>query len=301
MPSLDLLATFLEVWRTGSLTAAAERLGVTQPAVSGQLARLEEQVGEPLFVRSRKGVVPTARAADLAARIGGHVDGLRQAMSPVGDTPELRGTIRIGGPAELITARVIPALAALSNRSLQIHTTLGLAHDLLSALAEARLDLVVAAVRPVHKSLLATPLADEEFFLVGTPSMAQGIDRARLADDPVGALAHLPLVAYAEDLPIVRRYWRSEFGRRPANRTALVVPDLRAVLAAVIAGAGVSVLPRYLVDPALAAGSVERLHEPEVPPLNTLYLATQRGGLSNPAVAHVHDHLLQRARGWDAL
>jgi DNA-binding transcriptional LysR family regulator len=42
VPSLDLLATFLEIYRQGSLSAAAQRLGVTQPAVTGQLARLEE-------------------------------------------------------------------------------------------------------------------------------------------------------------------------------------------------------------------------------------------------------------------
>jgi DNA-binding transcriptional LysR family regulator len=68
VPGLDLLSTFVEIYRCGSISAAAERLGLTQPAVSGQLARLEDQLGEQLFVRSRKGVTPTAHAADLAAR-----------------------------------------------------------------------------------------------------------------------------------------------------------------------------------------------------------------------------------------
>ncbi|MFD0395026.1 hypothetical protein ACFQ3Z_33930 [Streptomyces nogalater] len=44
-------------------------------------------------------------------------------------------------------------------------------------------------------------------------------------------------MAYGPELPIVRRYWRSEFGRRPSNPVSMVVPDLRAVLAAVVAGA----------------------------------------------------------------
>lgn len=301
MPSLDLLTTFLEIYRTGSVSAAGQRLGVTQPAVSGQLARLEEQVGETLFVRSRRGVTPTPRAADLAARIGLHLDELRDALSPADPASALRGTVRLAGPAELMATRVIPALAPLTGRGLQIHVTLGLAQDLLSALAEARLDLVVAAVRPNHKTILATPLTDEEFLLVGPPGTAHSIDRARLAEDPVGTLAHLPLVSYGEELPIVRRYWRSEFGRRPPNPVALIVPDLRAVLAAVTAGAGISVLPRYLAEPSLATGSVDRLHEPEVPPLNTLYLATRLHGPANPTVAHVHDHILQQARSWGAL
>lgn len=301
MPSLDLLSTFLEIYRSGSLSAAAQRLGVTQPAVTGQLARLEEQVGEPLFVRSRKGVTPTPRAAALAARVGLHVDELRDALSAVDEPAALRGTVRIGGPAEVMTLRVLPALAPLTGRGLYVQATLGLADDLLKALGAGGLDLVVSAVRPAGGAVIAVPLVDEEFLLVAPPAMAHTVDPERLRERPAEALAHLPLVAYAEELPIVRRYWRSEFGRRPANPVALVVPDLRAVLALVEAGAGISVLPRYLVAPSLTAGTVVQLHEPEFPPLNTLYLATRRGAPAHPALTVVRERLQEAAREWGGL
>ncbi len=301
MAGLDLLSTFMEIYRCGSLSAAAERLGLTQPAVSGQLARLEEELGESLFVRSRRGVTPTARAADLAARIGTHLDELRAALGTSGPATAQVGTVRVGGPAELMTLRVLPALAPLTGRGIRIHVTLGLADDLLSALADGRVDLVLSSVRPAQQEITATPLTDEEFVLVGPPALARSIDSARLATDPVAALSHLPLVAYAEDLPIIRRYWLSEFGRRPANNIAVIVPDLRAVLAAVVAGSGVSALPRYLVDPALTAGSVELLHDPAAAPLNTLYLAVRSGALRHPPLAVVHDHLRTRAPLWGTL
>lgn len=301
MASLDLLSTFLEVYRAGSLSAAAQRLGVTQPAVTGQLARLEGQVGEPLFVRSRQGVTPTPRAAALAARVGLHVDELRDALDSADEDPALRGTVRFGGPAEVMTLRVLPALAPLTGRGLTVHATLGLADDLLKSLASGGLDLVVSAVRPALAGVLAAPLVDEEFVLVAPPAMAHTIDPDRLRTDPARALSHLPLVAYAEELPVVRRYWRSEFGRRPPNPVAMIVPDLRAVLAAVAAGAGISVLPRYLAEPALTAGTVVQLHRPEVAPLNTLYLATRRGAPGNPALTVVRDHLQRAARDWGGL
>ncbi|WP_235192842.1 LysR substrate-binding domain-containing protein [Streptomyces viridochromogenes] len=76
---------------------------------------------------------------------------------------------------------------------------------------------------------------------------------------------------------------------------------VRAVLAVVEAGAGISVLPRYLVGPALAAGTVVQLHEPEFPPLNTLYLATRRGAPASPALVVVHEHLQGAAREWGGL
>ncbi|XQE83658.1 LysR family transcriptional regulator [Streptomyces microflavus] len=301
MPSLDLLATFLEIYRTGSLSAAAQRLGVTQPAVTGQLARLEEQIGESLFVRSRKGVTPTPRAAALAGRVSLHLDGLRDALGSTEAEPALRGTVRIGGAAEIMTLRVLPALAPLTGRGLYLHATFGLAHDLLVDLAADRLDLVVSAIRPTHHALLAVPLADEEFLLVGPPSMARTVDADRLRTAPADALAALPLVAYGEELPILRRYWRSEFGHRPANPVALVAPDLRAVLAAVEAGAGISALPRYLAEPALAGGRVVQLHCSEAPPLNTIYLAVRRGAPANPALTVVRERLTDAAAGWGEL
>ncbi|MBB5804877.1 DNA-binding transcriptional LysR family regulator [Saccharothrix ecbatanensis] len=242
----------------------AQRRGLTQPAVSGHLARLERELGEPLFVRSSRGVTPTSRADELARRVGAHVDELRSALSEVDDRAAYAGTVHLAGAVELMAARVLPALAPLTTRGLRLRITLGLADDLLAALANARLDLVVSSVRPTDRALVATPFVDEEFVLVGAPTLVRTIDRSLLAVDPVRALAHLPLVAYAEELPIVRRYWRSEFGRRPPNPVAVVVPDLRAVPAAVVAGVGVSALPRYLADPALAAGSVELAHQAAV-------------------------------------
>lgn len=301
MIELHLLETFLEIYRSGSVTTAGARLGLSQPAVSARLARLEEQLGGPLFVRAGRGLSPNARADELAGRAGPHLDQLRHALDGAGRPDGHRGTVHIGGAVEIMAARILPALAPLVAGGMRLRVTIGLAEDLLTALGNARLDLVVSAVRPTRSGLAATPLIDEEFLLVGAPTLARTIDATALAADPVAALSHLPLIGYAEDLPIVRRYWRSEFGRRPPNPVAVVVPDLRAVLAAVIAGAGVSVLPRYLTEAALTAGSVEQLHQPEVSPLNTLYLATQRAAREDPSLALVHRHLLDRARGWGTL
>ncbi|MEW1780079.1 LysR family transcriptional regulator [Streptomyces sp. NPDC086777] len=302
MNELDLLTTFLEIYRRGSLTAAAGALGVSQPAVSGQLARLEERLGDGLFVRSRNGAHPTDRAHELARRIGPHLDGLREALAADAGEQACQGTVRIGAPGEFTQARLLPALAPLSRRGLVLHIALGLSEPLLASLADGGLDLVASSVRPPAKlrALTATPYVDEEFLLVGTPTAARSVDPRRLAEDPVAALAHLPLVTYAEELPIIRRYWRSEFRRRPPNPVSVVVPDLRAVLTAVIADAGISVLPRYLAEPALNAGSLEQLHRTPVPPLNTLYLVT-RAEPAAPAVDLVRRHLLEHAAAWGPL
>jgi DNA-binding transcriptional LysR family regulator len=296
---LNLLATFLEIYRTGSISTAASVRGISQPAASGHLARLEQHVGTALFVRTPRGVLPTERADALARLAGPHLDRLAHALD-VGAPPP-SGVVRIGGAAEVMTLRVLPALAPLTGAGLRVHATFGLAADLITALADDDLDLVVSAIRPTTRAVVAVPFVDEQFVLVGSPMHANGIDAVELATRPVRALSRMPLVAYAEDLPIVRRYWRSEFGRRPTNDVVMIAPDLRAVLAAVVAGVGVSVLPRYLAEPAIAAGSVKELHTPTVEPLNTLYLVTSAQRPPAPATTTLRDHLMEMARRWDSL
>ncbi len=80
----------------------------------------------------------------------------------------------------------------------------------------------------------------------------------------------------------------------------MIVPDLRAVLAAVVAGAGISVLPRYPADPALAAGSLEVLHHTQIRPLNTLYLVMPSGPTPAP-VTLVQRQLHRQAETWGPL
>ncbi|MFC9890260.1 LysR family transcriptional regulator [Streptomyces pilosus] len=302
MKDLDLLATFLEIYRCGSLTGAAKVLGLSQPAVSGQLMRLEDQVGGALFVRSRSGARPTPQAHELARRVSPHLDGLRLALRRDDAETAPRGTVRLGTASDFAAARLLSALAPLTRHGLELMFTLDQAEPLLGLLAESRLDLVVSSIRPplTIRGLAATPYVDEEFVLVGTSTAARSVDPGRLDEDPVSALAHLPLVAYAKELPIIRRYWRSEFGRRPPNQVAVVVPDLRAVLTAVTADAGISVLPRYLAEPALHNGSLEQLHRSPVPPLNTLYLVTRSGPLA-PPVHYLRTRLIEHATTWDSL
>ena len=62
---LNLLKVFLAIWETGSLTLAADRLALSQPAVSHCLRRLRDQFNDPLFVRTAEGMKPTAAAIHL--------------------------------------------------------------------------------------------------------------------------------------------------------------------------------------------------------------------------------------------
>jgi DNA-binding transcriptional LysR family regulator len=296
---LALMRTFLAVYRAGSLTGAKARLGLSQPTITAQIRSLEAQLGQQLFQRLPRGVAPTSVADELAREIAVHVDALTAiAERGVLNRDPFARPVHLAGPAEFITVRVLPALADLTVRGLKLRVTFGLAEDLLAELTSSRFDVVISTVRPRGRAVAATPLVDEEFVLVAAPVWAARIDRARIEREPGAALRGAPLITYAEDLPIIRRYWRVIFGVRVSSAAAVVVPDLRGVLASVRAGAGVTVAPRYLCERELAAGDLVLLHRPTAPPTNTLFFATRAGTEDLPHIATVRGRLLSRASDW---
>ncbi|MFD5162409.1 LysR family transcriptional regulator [Streptomyces hawaiiensis] len=296
-PDLNLLRTFLAVHRSGSFTAAAQLLGLSQPTVTTQIRSLERQTRRELFERLPRGVAPTAVADELAARVAAPLDALAEATGH-GPRAESRAEpVHLAGPAELLSTRALPALAPLVTEGVRLRVATGLTEPLLDELRAGRHDLVIATSRPRGRTLSAVPLTDEEFVLVAAPAWADRVAERPAADGPA-ALHDVPLITYAEDLPIVRRYWRHVFGRRLNCRAAVSVPDLRAVLALVTAGAGFSVLPRYLCAGELASGALVLLDAPEDAPINTGFLVQRPGTSDNPHVTLVRDRLLEAGRCW---
>jgi DNA-binding transcriptional LysR family regulator len=105
----DLLRSFLAVCETGSLTAAAGRVGRTQSALSMQIKRLEEVVGTPLFERQPRGVVPTAAGRQLSGYARRVVDLLEVAGAAL-RTADCAGPVRIGVPVEFSDTALANAL-----------------------------------------------------------------------------------------------------------------------------------------------------------------------------------------------
>jgi LysR family transcriptional activator of mexEF-oprN operon len=95
---LNLLRVFVVVAEAGSVTGAAEKLYLTQPAVSAALQRLRDAVGAPLFVRSGRGIALTARGARLLDEARPHLDALVRAalVQPAFDAKTSDAVVRVG-------------------------------------------------------------------------------------------------------------------------------------------------------------------------------------------------------------
>lgn len=273
VPALDVIRTFLAVYRTGSFTSAAKLLAVTQPTVTNHISVLERQLERELFTRSAAGTHPTPLAHEMAAAVGNHVDHIERFFrDDVLNEKPIR-TIHFGGPLEFTTVCLIPALARHATHLPRIEVVFDVADKLIADLTSGRLDLIVSTVRPRVEGVTALPIADEEFWLVAAPAVAAGAT-------PRSGLRGLPVISYHRNLPIIRRYWTTVFGHEPNFEPNLVLPNLLAVKAAVLHGYGITVLPSYLIRDDVAAGALVKLDEPEVAPLNTLFLAAQTATLT---------------------
>ncbi|MEV5317623.1 LysR family transcriptional regulator [Streptomyces sp. NPDC052687] len=298
---LALLRTFVTVHRAGSFTRAAALLGLSQPAVTSQIRTLERQLGRPLFLRQARGVTPTSIGDELAHKAAPHLDALVEiAETGLDDESSLR-TLHLAGPPEFTAERALPALAGLTGeqgRGCALRASFRNAEEVLEGLAAGHHDLAISTARPRGALLTATPLCDEEHVLVAAPRWAERADSGLPRDKAAAALENLPVVEVHESLPFVSRYWASVFDSRPDASGTVIVPDLRAVLACAIAGAGIAVLPRYLCAGALERGEVVTLHEPAVPPLRTYFLVVRTGTLAMPHIARAHEWLQRAASDW---
>jgi len=298
---LALLRTFVTVHRAGSFTRAAALLGLSQPAVTSQIRTLERQLGRPLFLRQARGVTPTTIGDELAHKAAPHLDALVEiAETGLDDESSLR-TLHLAGPPEFTAERALPALTELTGEDGQgfaLRASFGNAEETLEGLAAGHHDLAISTARPRGALLTATPLCDEEHVLVASPARAEHIGAGKPRRKGARALEDVPLIEVHESLPFVSRYWASVFDSRPAAPGTVIVPDLRAVLACAVAGAGLAVLPRYLCATALERREVVALHDPAVPPLRTYFLVVRTGTLAMPHITRAHEWLLQASSDW---
>jgi DNA-binding transcriptional LysR family regulator len=157
-PDWALYRTFLAAVGTGSLSGAARRIGSTQPTVGRQIEALEAALGVKLFLRSKRGLIPTQTALDLvphARRMAAAAASIARAASA--EAGEIAGTVRVTVGAQL-GIEVLPAILADFARA---HPSVDLelaissqAEDLLQHEA----DIAIRTARPEQDPLIARRL-----------------------------------------------------------------------------------------------------------------------------------------------
>lgn len=261
-----------------SMTAAAQRLFVTQPALSQRLAQLEQRLGTALFERSPRGMRPTAAGRRLLTAARSALAELRSASRDIErERDGGRRSLRVSSQCSTNYRWMAP----LAQRHRELHPDVDLrlvtcpGDEPIPALRANDVDVAVVTKTGRQASGVdLTPLfADELVAVVGArhPWAGRSVVDAQ-------ALAAATFVLYEvydqgrpEPLPLPL-----PAGVAPARiTTAPMVTQLLVDLVA--SDGGVTVLPRWVADEYVAAGDIAIVRMTEQPPIASWYVATRQG------------------------
>jgi len=168
--NIDLARTFLEIVDTGNFNRAAERLSVTQSTVSMRIKALEDELGRPLFVRSKSGTQLTAAGMQFRRYATTMVRVWEQARQELALPPGFRTVLTVGGEVSLwdrLLVQWIPWMrTAMPDVALRVEV--GLSDGLMRKLIEGLLDVCVMYSPTSRPGLHIEKLVDERLVLVST-------------------------------------------------------------------------------------------------------------------------------------
>lgn len=249
--------SFLAVAETGSLSAAARRLGLTQPTLGRQIAALEAALGRSLFVKSQTGYIPAegasalideARAMQLSAAALTRLASATDAA--------VAGVVRIAAShmvgAEVLPHAIAPLLAA--HPGLEVELTLS---NSPADLSRREADLALRMLRPAQSGLVARKLADVP---LGLFARRDYLDRHGHPAEP-GDLADHILIGPDRD-PALEPILAALGPGFTRSNLRLRVDSEAAQLAALRAGLGIGICQHGIArrDPSLAAVLPDRFH-----------------------------------------
>jgi len=167
--NLDQLHGFATAIELGSFSAAAQRLDLTQPAVSLQVRQLEKRLGTPLVERAGRVLRPTAAGAELLAHVGridAAVSGALEAVARHADGTA--GRVRLGTGATACIFLLPPVLRSLRQRfaGLDITVSTGNTADIVQAVEDNTLDLGLVTLPASGRMLHVTPLLEDAFVAI---------------------------------------------------------------------------------------------------------------------------------------
>lgn len=280
-----LLRDFLAVAEAGSLSAAARRLGVSQPTLSRRIGALEQRFGAQLFERTSRGLERTEAGEsllDLARRMEDEVREIELAMT--GRDAALAGPVRLTATEGLAFFWLTPALARFQAEHPAIEIAIVPQTQLLD-IQRRQADVAVRLGRPRQAELVARKACDLAFALYASTDYLDRHGRPQRTED----LRDHQGVAFDEALRTRgAAAWLEE--RVERGRVAFRSDSTQAQTAAVRAGFGIGGLARFFADP---DPRLERVL-PDQEVLIDVWLVTHAGLRRNARIRAVFDFLAER-------
>ncbi|MGI6246217.1 MAG: LysR family transcriptional regulator [Pseudochelatococcus sp.] len=291
----DKVRIFYTVAEAGSFTRAGEDLGLSQSAVSRQVSALERELKAPLFHRHARGLILTEQgellfraARDMTMRL----EATRARLSESRERPS--GTLRVTTTPGLGTHWLTPRLGEFMDIYPDIRVELLLTDDELD-LSMREADVAIRLRQPVQGDLIQRRLFTVHFHVYASTEYLKRFGQPERLSD----LDNHRIMSFGGPVPhyLLAVHWLATAGRdaRDPRSYHLLVNNVTSLKKAVEKGAGIAVLPDFIVEQGL--GLVQLLSDVEMPSLDSYLVFPEE--MKNVARVQVfRDFLIGKAQRW---
>jgi DNA-binding transcriptional LysR family regulator len=287
MVNLEWYRTFKAVYKTGTLTSAAEVLFISQPGVSLHLSSLENYVGYKLFDRTGRKMVPTEKGKVLYNFIIEALTKLEEAeknfqRSTEKNTP----TISVGMCFETFQITLEQYISTLP---FNVIIQFGEYPEMVESLEKGILDLIITPQMVVKNTIEYQEFSSETIVLVGGSEIDDlefnSIEKNESIEEIELWLKQQKWYGTTGDMEHLRRFWQLNFNKYPDFRPNYIVPNLNSIIRCLSSGKGLAVVPDFLCRKEIDNGSIKMIWEGKTPLKNTLYFATRKKTMYQEEIA----------------
>ena len=254
---LNHVSAFVRVVQEGSFTAAARALGLPKSSVSRSIAQLEQDLGVRLLHRTTRKLHLTDAGAAFHDRVARALADIDEATSTTSDLQrELRGSVRVTAPVDLGVWALAGIVARFVRRHPGVHVDVRLSSRIVDLVGEG-FDLGIRAGSIRDESLIARRVGGLE---LGLYASRRYIARRGMPGAPAEVAGHDCIVLRTDTghMPWTLKDSRGEEVTIDA-RGSIDADDVSFLKKAVLAGAGIALIPHYLVGREQAAGKLRRV------------------------------------------
>ncbi len=283
--NLNHLRVFGAVYKTGSMTKAANTLHLTQSGVSQHIKNLEQILDVALFDRIKQKLVPTIAGKQLYLESSETLDQIGRALQRiVSKSGDLEGDVCVGMPADFGFNVVIPLLGLFVGLypKINIKVKLDLAHVMNEKILSGEVDIAFVDGYEVHKQIDHEYVYDQPLLLCYNEKIVGDINNKDIKFDR-SFFESLDYVLYEDDAPILKQYFLHHYQFKKMNfKKRAVVADVIGVEKFIELGGCFGVLPKH--NKLFSDENIKIFKAPGEELCNKISLAYLSGRTQNAAV-----------------
>ncbi|CAM6736888.1 MULTISPECIES: DNA-binding transcriptional repressor CitR [Enterobacter] len=275
---LNLLVIFECIYQHLSISKAAETLYITPSAVSQSLQRLRNQLSDPLFIRSGKGITPTTVGVNLHHHLEQNLNQLEQTIN-IMNASTLKKNFVVYSPQILTTQNLLCPLKLLMsnhNYEIELHDMLLSADSAEDLLAYRKADLIFSMAPINNRSMVCVPYASYKIILICSQDHPRIKDVVSMED-----LQEEKFTLFMSDEPGIKNYQAQTEEVHAEKKVIFRCDSVSTILAMISASDLIGYVPEVLYEKYKDVLRFKKVNVPFTPPPMEVFMIYNRSALNN--------------------